>query len=749
VGGEGGKGGHGGSYTQITEGQPGPGGSYTRQKETLVTVQDGGQGWRGDTGPDGGKGSPGGDGIGEVGGGEVWPEGLLKHAHVNQLVMMWQKVRAEYVAIDPARDATAMADMTARLKWVESLLKAIPSSSTDFSLATAVLPGLLKVKLNTSAGLNYFGFGLYDVPSVSVSMYRGYLDNALPSLKELEAEYKAYFKALREQKDALTSFDNVREHAGQQKEALDKYQSKLKSKIKNELKDIKRLNRKRRSERENLQPLLQAFTDKVQSDKFTLSPEKLFNCLSQLSFVQEGHEIGGALMVSSQAGDFLHTALTNVVTDSGELVNTSYILQNLKAFNSTDLKDDFATNADGFIDDRPSYQTIANYDKMKKFFGEFVDSVPAAREVTLSIQDHLETIADRNWHIDQYNALLRELAEIAGEQKRLEIEIQIASDQVTRKTPGIAAMTNFVFGLYETVKTDCLEALHLLYRAQCFWLLQPLSEFHDVIGYSPEAITYNQLNKANEKLEFQLVSDLNKCPKIPSPFQGILVVLTPETHPEVFSRLKNLLETSFHLAPAMKHTGAPATILTPTLAAYTGDAPPDENVANPFFDQANVRLTRVRAWMVGMITSNKIHVVHIEHSGREVLWRDDDLPYPRHALRDSIDDELDSAPLKRQDIPMIVHAPIQKSFIYGSKGLKLDLATEVFERGDLQAGGAKDGDLGYAVDAALGLPGQSGFAAIGPFTTWQIKVPNTNAGLDLSNLSAIVMEFDGFSVGFD
>jgi hypothetical protein len=185
------------------------------------------------------------------------------------------------------------------------------------------------------------------------------------------------------------------------------------------------------------------------------------------------------------------------------------------------------------------------------------------------------------------------------------------------------------------------------------------------------------------------------------------------------------------------------------LAAYTGDTLPDESVTNPFFGQANVRLSRVRAWMVGMVTSNKMHLVNIEHSGREVLWRDDNLPYPRQALRDSIDDGLGSAPLKRQDVPMIVHAPIQKSFIYGSKGLKLDLATEVFKQGDLRARGAKDGDLGYAVDAALGLPGQSGFAAIGPFTTWRIKVPNTNAGLDLSNLSAIVMEFDGFSVGFD
>jgi hypothetical protein len=75
-----------------------------------------------------------------------------------------------------------------------------------------------------------------------------------------------------------------------------------------------------------------------------------------------------------------------------------------------------------------------------------------------------------------------------------------------------------------------------------------------------------------------------------------------------------------------------------------------------------------------------------------------------------------------QDVPAIVHAPISKSFFYGSTGLKLDLAAQAFQRGNLNAPGATDGDLGYSVKAQLGLPGESGFAAVGPFTTWELKV---------------------------
>jgi hypothetical protein len=368
-------------------------------------------------------------------------------------------------------------------------------------------------------------------------------------------------------------------------------------------------------------------------------------------------------------------------------------------------------------------------------------------EVAYAIRDHIELILDRNRKIDYYNSLLRELVETESERKRLQIETQIANDGMARKIPGQALMTNFVFGLCESVKTDCLEALHMLYRAQSFWMLSPLSQFHTAIGHSPEGITYRQLTNAKNGLTYKLVSDLNLQPKRPDAFQSVLVVLTPEQHPDIFDNIKVWFEASFHLAPASKKSVGPQTPLAPTVAAFTGDTFPDERAPNPFYNMSNVRLTKVRAWMVGMITSNNIHAVSIEHNGREILWRPDNTPYPRRPLND---DGVESVPaLKVDDVPEVVHGAIQKEFTYGSKPLKLDINAGIFQRGQFKnIPGAKDGHLDYLPTAELGLPGQTGYAAVGPFATWMLRVPASNPGLDLSKLSAIVMEFDGFSHGF-
>jgi hypothetical protein len=186
-------------------------------------------------------------------------------------------------------------------------------------------------------------------------------------------------------------------------------------------------------------------------------------------------------------------------------------------------------------------------------------------------------------------------------------------------------------------------------------------------------------------------------------------------------------------------------VLEPTEAAFTGDTFPEENVRNPFYGRSNVRLTKVRAWMVGMTTQNKkIHMVNIQHCGHEILYLRDNTPYPAR-----MDDGDSGAPLTINNVPRVAHASVSKTFIYGSAGLALDLAKDTFFKGKLRGiSGAQDGDLNYSQNAELGLPGEKEYAAIGPFATWQLEVP-TSTNADFSQMNAIVMEFDGFCEGFD
>ena len=520
----------------------------------------------------------------------------------------------------------------------------------------------------------------------------------------------------------------------------------LKAKITHELDKIQEFEGKqgkRTKDRQVVKGKLTKFSDEV--DKaFGLTPETFLNCLSQLSFTSPENAMGAGIMVASQFGTVVNEGVNHILSDSKELVKKSWVLENINQFDSPDLKADFVREKGGYINESASYRTIASLEKLKGLLGQFVKGKHEAEEACRAVQAHIDLIADRNRHIDYYNSLLREMVELASEQRRLDLEQQIATDGLTKKTPGLAPMANFVYGMYEEIKRDCLEALNMLYRAQSFWSLSPLSEFYKVIGSSPEAITHSQLVHAQSTLWNGLVTEIGGSHH-PSAFTGIFVVLTREKHRKFFENLSLWSKASFHLAPATKRSQATLSVLEPTQAAFTEDTFPEENVRNPFYGRSNVRLTKVRAWMVGMTAMPKgIHMVNIRHCGQEILYLRDNTPYPAR-----MDDGDFGAAVPIDDVPRVAHAPVSKTFVYGSAGLALDLAKNTFSKGKLHGiPGAQDGDLNYSENAELGLPGEKEYAAIGPFATWQIEVP-TSTNADFSQMNAIVMEFDGFCEGFD
>ena len=701
-------------------------------------------GTRGEVGPKGDPGSRGADGAQQLSNGNLTPESLVANTRVSQLVMMWQRVRAEYVATDPTGLAT-MAEIVSRVDWVATLLKAVPQSSPDFPLTAAVLPGILSTRVAARVGLDYFGFGPYDVPAGSIALYREWLNNALPALEKLETDFTRYFEALRNETDATAAFSAAAAKAADRKKALENYRTALTAKITHELEKIQEFEGKegkRTKDRKVVKSKLMKFSDEV--DKaFGLTPETFLNCLSQLSFTSPENPMGAGIMVASQFGTVVHEGTNHILSDSGELVKKSWVLQNINQFDSPDLKADFVREKGEYINESASYRTVASLEKLKGLLGQFVKGKHEAEEACRAVQAHIDLIAERNRHIDYYNSLLREMVELASEQRRLDLEERIAIDGMTKKTPGLSPMTNFVYGMYEETKRDCLEALNMLYRAQSFWSLSPLSDFYKVIGSSPEAITHSQLMRAQSALWNGLVTEIGGSHR-PSPFTGIFVVLTREKHGKFFENLELWSKASFHLAPATKRSQTTLSVLEPTEAAFTGDTFPEENVRHPFYGRSNVRLTKVRAWMVGMTTPNGIHMVNIQHCGREILYLRDNTPYPAR-----MNDGDFEAPLPLNKVVQVAHAPVSKTFVYGSAGLALDLAKSTFSKGKLRGiSGAQDGDLNYSENAELGLPGEKAYAAIGPFATWQLDVPiSTNA--DFSQMNAIVMEFDGFCEGFE
>jgi EAL domain-containing protein (putative c-di-GMP-specific phosphodiesterase class I) len=296
-------------------------------------------GQRGEVGQTGDPGSRGADGAQQLSNGSLTPESLVANTRVSQLVMMWQRVRAEYVATDPAGSPATMKDLVSRVDWVATRLKAIPQSSPDFPLTAAVLPGILSTQVAARAGLDYFGFGPFDVPAGSIALYREWLKNALAALEKLEGDFTRYFEALHNETDATAAFGAAAAKAADRKKALEDYRSALKAKITHELEKIQEFEGKegkRTKDRQVVKGKLTKFSDEV--DKaFGLTPETFLNCLSQLSFTSPENAMGAGIMVASQFGTVVNEGVNHILSDSKELVKKSWVLENINQFDSPDL----------------------------------------------------------------------------------------------------------------------------------------------------------------------------------------------------------------------------------------------------------------------------------------------------------------------------------------------------------------------------------------------------------------------------
>jgi hypothetical protein len=115
----------------------------------------------------------------------------------------------------------------------------------------------------------------------------------------------------------------------------------------------------------------------------------------------------------------------------------------------------------------------------------------------------------------------------------------------------------------------------------------------------------------------------------------------------------------------------------------------------------------VRVWIDGAKTSNGTLQVHITHTGRETLCDTSGNTY------------------------RFTHEPITKLFRYA-------LATKTI---------TEEANFGCAQTTSTGTT--EIYAAIGPFTTWQIQVKaEENVGLDLSGVTGVQLEFHGTNLAF-
>jgi hypothetical protein len=310
-------------------------------------------------------------------------------------------------------------------------------------------------------------------------------------------------------------------------------------------------------------------------------------------------------------------------------------------------------------------------------------------------------------------------------------------------------MAAYVSGLYERAKAEAVWNLYQACRAYEFWALAP-ADFSGRVGRNPQGLDATQLQAALHDIRNSLIRTLEArrdyTPPVPFPSYdtnfGRIVVLTRDAHGPLFDDLQ-YGSADFEILPATKKSPAPHADFDPTFTVIRlpGEAPAEaERWPNPFYGMTNVRLSKVRAWMVGMNTGEARHYVQMWHMGKERFRTPTDEPYP--------------PPTNGGPAYACHEEPTRITFAYDSRRLRFDPVKKTLTPGSLTSKdipGLEDGNLNLRIDPAAKLPLQCEYAPIGPFAHWRLIIDpekNGQSELSLKDLNMIVIDFHGIHQTF-
>ena len=687
------------------------------------------------------------------------------------------------LAADIANYTDTWSSIGQRLEWLFNLLKA---ASKDYpakpetehpekALAKTVQPSVWSALNNQIDGLDYYGHTPDWVPFLSLGEYLDAFRNSVSRLEGIEKTHKDYFAAWNDQKAATAHLKTVLGSIDGYKEFLsDRIKAVREDKDRTE-KSINNKDTERKDLETSLKEQLKKFGNKVE-DAFGLTWETFFNCLNQLGFanfseparalktlskqggflkadlveggaVMGGFASGGA-MVAGPLGMTLNEGANNILNDCGERVNKKWLLQQVDVIRGDlDLRSELKDRIDGFKSYTTSQRVLVELSKFQELCRQFHNSVPGEVELRKHLDAFIENITIRNRYIDHYNALVQDLLDLVGDQKRLETRTSVVAGRLAATSnPGLPAMATFVSALFERAKAECTYDFYLAKRAYSFWALEPYGKFFYSIQ-NPGAITSTSLRRDHGDLTSKILKRLEDgfgsisfYPRRDQsePSSGVIVVLSKESHPDFFKDLQSENKADFELEPATYASTKPSKTYSPTKVVWSGTRLElDASTPHPFHGKTNVRLTKVRPWIVGLYTDGTT-TVKLTHRGEERFRTSENEPYP------SCSDN--------QEPGYVSHQPKGIEFEYSSVGLSWSPVADIFTPGQL----TKDGDLGFPQPGA-GLKDmhESIYAPIGPFGKWTLSVraeDNTedpvNKPLNWESVEAIVIDFHVFAEGF-
>jgi hypothetical protein len=105
-----------------------------------------------------------------------------------------------------------------------------------------------------------------------------------------------------------------------------------------------------------------------------------------------------------------------------------------------DLQAEFTKRENGMFSKEGSARLLVELDKFRDLCKQFYGSLDDARKVRGMLDSYIETITQRNRHIDYYNLLVAALLDLAAEVDKLNLQRRSVQGAIASKTqPGVVS----------------------------------------------------------------------------------------------------------------------------------------------------------------------------------------------------------------------------------------------------------------------------------------------------------------------
>ncbi len=669
-----------------------------------------GQGGAGGTNPGGGGASTGATGAsannGSTGGGgasttpliaSIQYQALAAASSAAQLLLALQLAKVTFLAADPS-DTTGAAFQQAAALFT-FLVNVTATSPSTFSAADVTTMQNINSEATTlvarlAKGIDFYGNTANWVPVASYATYDDSLSTMITDLNTTAGYVTSFYTDWASQSQTLANINNA---VSQANGALNDATTAL-------------------AVAQNAAP---PALDAINSDNVAVANQyqvlvrQISALESQLEAIAQ-QEIGeqcvfdtmikGLNLISTISGQKAFATAGKIVSGIQQLVpgasgdagaSLAAQVQKLDVLGSTITSlPEGVTNSGQYITeaDPNAYKILQDQTSFDTLVQKFTGITGLAQSAIDAMNTYVQLVLQRNSDVLAYNTIINQINSLNAEIAHLNAFISQSGDQAATANPQLLSLVGYISKLYEDSKWRIIRQLYLTFRALAYWSLNTSYEsFFTLARISGlDQVDAGTLSSIQSSLKQDWTDSIAafKTPPQTFPETGPGIQMTI-TNPDVI----NLLKT--------QHT---AYVTVP--AALPGM----DVLQTPFSQRCNVRVTKARPWLIGAVAASGNSSGYVQST----IW---------HMGRETIVDQSGESYI-------FTHDPSYTVFSYKP-------STSTPENpADIQS----DPNFGYTDPDAT-------YALYSPFTTFYIHVDPTSA--DLSNLSALTMEFWGTNDVFD